>query len=1005
MGSLSLCIAIVLPCSAVIAGESRPWSYADWKPGGERTTLDGITFDSTIHCGGGHNFVKVAENHYRFRARIDHARYAWRFYFKIEGPEAAGRVITLEVADFDHAGRTPWHEGATVYSTDDENWLSLPTENIKIVPWTPTGHAALDKKYGDRSHIPYGVQYRLKLSAPVTSFAVPTPYTLGRRDRLLERLAEAHPDRIQVSTIGQSYHSKTHGFPLRMARITAPGDASQRDVLFVIAGEHCSETAGIYACEGWMEEVLAHPDWLKQYVFYFVPVVNVDGVYYGASYYGMAAELADGIGENISTNWSSRTLPEVKTLWPLLAELRPVFFASLHNGRHRRTLEAYGPAGPGTDAMLAAWRRELGFEFEQVRTHGAGDRAWSVLHQAGITRLAYTMETLLLCRQKGFDTFQASYIETGRQLARGTIAGLRSLGPAAKKPDVTTLKAEPAKKKTSTKKPTPTPTDRLQFDADDFTAQRPWFYHGLGFDKFQEHDVYSFEVNSLDLSPGDYTVTLVPKGRRGKLAVSFDGQKFDELPVADGRARLAGVSIRNRMLSFYVKADDVPAGGPLESVWVHPPKITFDEAQRSAQPFKRYRRDIRLRDREVLRKENWDEFYGVLNRKGFGKKQLREMFDDVVAWCKRRQVLDPQNIHYGAIYSEEDKYDFRDAAAAAVCFTYAWRDTGDEDYLRRARLARDYCYKGQYMADEKNMAQFGGFCHMVHGAWGPGVQRLGGNLGGTVGVETAIIVNLLVKLIELGLEPSPDDVKHLRAAAQWKINNEFSPGSFRHHEGVSHDCQNSNALGAEAIVRAYYALEKLGDKPPKSWLEAAERGMAHWVEGQEAIGCWPYVFAKIGRGQAFAEHNLPDQGMGTYHFLVACDTPAFRGFPGTENAMRRAARWWLCMSRLDRSGPIPTINLDDREARGTLKFSKFTWCRFMAAASLMRIAEMTGEKQPWQQLAMRYMEHVHLKLRNRTDPDKAPFKRATTDDMTLCSWIQAVEWAGVLLREMEQRLP
>lgn len=549
------------------------------------------------------------------------------------------------------------------------------------------------------------------------------------------------------------------------------------------------------------------------------------------------------------------------------------------------------------------------------------------------------------------------------------------------------------------------PADTLHFEADDFTAQLPWFYHGLGFDKAQKHNIYSFEVNGLDLKPGDYTVTLAPKSPCSKLAVSFDGRTFDEIPVEEGHAELRAVSIRNRMLSIYVRANDAHDNGLLESVWVHPSQVAFAEAKKSATPFRGYRRDTRVADREILKKENWDEFYGVLNRKGFGKKQLRAMFNDIVDWSKRRQVLDPKDIHYGAIYSEEDKYDFRDAAAAAVCFTHAWRDTGNDDYRNRAMLARNYCYKGQHMADPSNKAQFGGFCHMVHGAWGPGMQRLGGKLGDTVGVETAIIVNLLAKTIELGLEPSPKDIQHLRAAALWKVNNEFSPGVFRHHEGASHDCQNSNALGAEAIVRAYYALEKFGEKPPNDWLEAARRGMAHVVEGQEAIGCWPYVFAKIGRGQAFSEQSMPDQGMGTYHFLVACDTPAFRGFPGSEDVMRRAARWWLSMSRLDRSGPFPTINLDDREARGSLKFSKFTWCRFMAAASLLRIAEQTGEKHPWQQLALRYMEHVDTKLRNQTDLEKAPFKRATTDDMTLCSWIQAAEWAGVLLREMEEQLP
>ena len=988
-----------------VAADSRPWSYDDWKPAGERTALDGITFDSTIHCGNGHNFVKLGEDHYRFRARVAQRLYAWRFYFKITCPEAVGRTITVEVADFNHGGRELWQESANVYSFDDETWLPMSAEDMKIVPWTPTGRQDVDRKFGDPGHVPYGVQFRVKLTAPEIWLAGPTPYTLQRRDKLLERLAAEFSPMVEVSTIGHSYHSREHGFPIRMARITAPGDSAKRENVFIISGEHCAETAGIYASEGWIEEVLKHPEWLGRYVFYFVPIVNVDGMYHGATYYNMGKVLGVGRGENISPNWPKPTEPEVKAIWPLLVNLRPVFFASLHNGRHRRTMEMFGPAGPGTDELLRQWRGQLGFEVEGCRSPADSTRCWGVLDQRGICRLAYTIEVLLLCRQEGFDTFGASYMETGRQLARGTMAALTGLDADAKRPREATPKAKLPKKAEPKKEPRPKKARILRFDAQDFTAQLPWFYHGLPFDSFQKHDIHNFEVNALELPPGDYTVALIPKGRREKLAVGFDGHAFNEIPVTDGRVELSGVGIRNRMLRFYVKAGSSANEGPLDSVYVYPSDIDHATAKQSAQPFKTYRRETRVGDREILAKENWSKFHTVLNRGGFGKQQLRAMFDDIVDWCKRRQVLDPADIHYGAIYSEEDKYDFRDAAAAAVCFTYAWRDSGDEDYRRRAILARDYCYQGQYMDDPSNKARFGGFCHMVHGAWGPGVQRLGGDLGGAVGVETGIIANLLVKLIELGLEPSPEDAGHLRAAAVWMINNESAPGSFRHHEGTSHDCQNSNALGAETIVRAYYALKKLGEEPPRQWLEAARRGMAHVVEGQEAIGCWPYVFAKIGRGQAFSEQDIPDQGMGTYHFLVALETPAFGDLPGSKEALRRAARWWLSTSRLDTDGPLPTIDLDDREARGTLKFSRFTWCRFMAAASLMRIAELTGEKDPWQQLAMRYMEHVDTKLRNRTDPEKAPFKRATIDDMTLCSWIQAAEWSGVLLREMEERLP
>jgi len=986
---LGVAAAAATLTSASAPAVSQSWSYEDWKPGGQRTTIDGITFDSTIHCGNGHDFVKLGKDHYRFRARIDHAPYAWRFCFKMECPQAVGRTITLEVADFNHAGRTPFHESATAWSTNGEDWFSLSVESMTIVPWTPTGEAAVDEKYGDASHVPYGVQYRLKLAGETIWLASPTPYTLKRRDQLLERLLKTHPHSVRVTTIGHSRHSRTHGYPLRMARITAPGEASKRKTVFVIAGEHCSETAGIYACEGWMEEVLAHPDWLEDFVFCFVPIVNVDGAYYGATYYNMSASLADGIGENISPNWPQRTLPEVKAIWPLLVQTRPVFFASIHNGRHRRTMEIFAPAGSASEALLAAWRREVGFEIEGVRSHGASTRAWGVLRRAGITERACIIETLLLCRQKGFDSFQQSYIQTGRQLARGTIAALRELKSQSKTPKSGDLKRDGI----------------LRIAGDDFTAQLPWFYHGLPLDEPKDHDIYSFEVNGLPLPPGDYSVTLVPKRPVGELAVGFDGRTFRSLPVRKGRAELRKVGIRNRMLSLYVKAEVGRKQSPLEHVLVHPPAVSAEKAELLATRFNRYRRKIASAEREILQKDKWNEFHTLLNRKGFGKKQLREMFDAILGWCERRQVLDPGDIHYGAVYSEEDKYDFRDAAAAAVCFTYAWRASGKRQYRRRALAARDYVYKGQHIADPANKAQYGGFCHMIHGKWGPGMQRLGGPLTNVSGVETCINVNLLVKTFELGLKPSPKDIKRLSAAAGWVANSEFAPGVFRHHEGATHDCQNSNALGAEALTRAYHALEQYGEQPPAAWLEAARRGLAHFIEGQEAIGCWPYVFATIGRGQAFREHSIPDQGMGTYHFLVACRSPPFRELPGAQDAMKRAARWWLSMSRIDRGGPMPTIDLDDRLARGTLKFSKFTWCRFMAAACLMRIAENTEEKEPWRQLAMRYMEHVYTKRWNISDPDKAPVCRASPGEMTLCSWIQAAEWAAVLLGEMEERLP
>ncbi len=546
--------------------------------------------------------------------------------------------------------------------------------------------------------------------------------------------------------------------------------------------------------------------------------------------------------------------------------------------------------------------------------------------------------------------------------------------------------------------------DCLRIAGADFSAQLPWFYHGVALEKYQEHSIWSFEVNGLELSAGKYTVAIVPKGEPSELAVSWDGRTFEQRQVREGRVELTDIGRDSRMLSFYTKATGGERSNPVECVLVYPAGRSFAEAKEAAKAYRPYERKIRLDEREILQKEHWDEFSAVLQRGKFGKKQLREMFEEILRWCMRRQVLDANDPHYGAIYSEEDKYDFRDAAAAAVCFMRAWRDTGDEEYRRRALLARAYVYKGQHRENRANTEQYGGFCQMVGGKWGE-FRRLKGPLPNVTGVETAIVANLLVKTYELGLAPSQEDMDYLNAAATWVLNSEFHPGVFHHHQGSTTDCQNSNILGAMALARAHQALEKLGRKPPESWLEASRRGFAHYVEGQEAIGCWPYLFATIGRGQAFREQNLPDQGMGMYHFLVACDTPTFRDQPAAREAMKRAARWWLAMSRIDREPPYATIDLDSRAVRPGLRFSTFTWCRFMAAASLLRIAQNTDEKEPWRALALAYMEHVRTKLWNTSDPNKAPVQRAAKEPMTLYSWIQAVEWEGALVREMEDCLP
>ncbi len=254
----------------------------------------------------------------------------------------------------------------------------------------------------------------------------------------------------------------------------------------------------------------------------------------------------------------------------------------------------------------------------------------------------------------------------------------------------------------------------LKFRADDFTAKLPWFYHGMHLRTQRDHDVLSFEVNGLKLPAGRYDVALVLADPLADLHVSFEGLMFEPISPKGGIATLRAVDLSRRMLSFFFMGE---GDQPLAEVLILPQGADPFEALATAPVFDEYVRDIKADEREVLTR--WDEFYSLVGSERFGADDLMGMFSALLDWCERRQALDEADPHYGAVYSEEDKYDFRDAAAAAVTFTYAWRDSGEESWLERARIARKYVHLGQHTEGERR----GGWAHMVSGKWGGDLQQ------------------------------------------------------------------------------------------------------------------------------------------------------------------------------------------------------------------------------------------------------------------------------------------
>ncbi len=543
----------------------------------------------------------------------------------------------------------------------------------------------------------------------------------------------------------------------------------------------------------------------------------------------------------------------------------------------------------------------------------------------------------------------------------------------------------------------------IRIDADKVAARLPWFYHGLPFDPPHKHGIWSVEINGLAPDIDRRTLTLGLREPRERIEISRDGLHFYEAVAHGTLVPLAPVVLSCRRLTFYVRADSPDQPCPVADIYLHPANVKPVDIPRVGEWEDCYVRDIGDQHSEPLR--SWDEFWPLLHIGGFYEDDLREMYRGLAAWCERRQVVDESDPHFGAVYSEEDKYDFRDAAAAAVVFAREYRRTRDAQYLHRAQIAREYTYRGQHTEGERR----GGWAHMVSGRWGGDHQvdftRITQPLPPVDGVDTAIIINLLCTAIETGLVADEQDLRHIEQGADWVLRSELAPGVFAHHEGARHDCQNSNVLASMALARAHNCLAAQGMEPPETWLEAAWRGFRHWLEGQEAIGVWPYQFATIGRGQRFGEQNVPDHGMGLYHFLVAAEALDALDRSTVQCALRRAARWYLCTCRIDRDDPMPTIDLEyDREGQGLL-FSSFTWCRFMAAASLMRIAAVTDEEDPWRPLALSLMKHVRLKLWDDSDPEHAPVVASSRQDIRLHSWIAAAEWEAVLLLDMLGHLP
>ncbi|OQA79763.1 MAG: hypothetical protein BWY31_04174 [Lentisphaerae bacterium ADurb.Bin242] len=528
----------------------------------------------------------------------------------------------------------------------------------------------------------------------------------------------------------------------------------------------------------------------------------------------------------------------------------------------------------------------------------------------------------------------------------------------------------------------------LHFDPAHFTIELPFPYtHG--------RRIFNFEAVTLPCPDGKYPLHLRFHRDCGPLALSFDHMGF--IPLAAPEASLE-TRITEGMLGFDFEAPEwTGASFPLESVALQ----TSGQAGNDAF-FEKYIRRTGIEKCNLF--EDWAGTRRRILDASFEPVLLEQMRDAIVDFSASHQVLDPENPHFGAIYSpEEDKYCFRDAIFAACCFMRRYLRTQNETWRNRARLARDYSFRGQYRTGGSAKDGCWAAMGIIDDSAGKRFRRITDPWAQASGVDSALICIYSDRLRRMGLDFSPEQIAQMEQAVCWLMRNKVSPGWFAHHEGAAYHCANMNFLGSSMVFAVERMLQESGGRSlPDSILQTARDAFSRVMETQQAIGVFPYRTDLFERGGAYDQQNLPDMGMGLQAAVFLLANPCFPlAFHDVRESLRRAALWYLLTSRFE-NGLLQADYRMDREFFEGLAFGNFTWCRIMMLFVISSVCETTGDTAFWHGFLRSHLRTIKETLWNGTDPTRSPLLPAI-GPVKLVSWIRQNEWAALVFDDLAIR--
>ncbi len=294
-----------------------------------------IIFNSSFESGNLINVTYISGNifgdrHYKATINYSVADFSdkhWWYFFSIEN--ATEKTITIEIEnlsaeDFNEKRWTSRHPVYSYNSSNPENWTRLSYGNFSSGNNQTKNFSITISPSQDRVWL-----------APIP------PYTISMRNNLFAFYSSS--SYLNVTSLGIT----PLGQNLTIAEITDLRFSDENKYkIYVIAQQHSFESVGSYQAEGIIEFLLSENETAqalrRSYIFRIIPIVNVEGVYYGISRY---TPFRNNTQYDLNRVWSysiisNSSVPEINLTFEDTQNFMPDAFLDLHGDSENNT-DAY----------------------------------------------------------------------------------------------------------------------------------------------------------------------------------------------------------------------------------------------------------------------------------------------------------------------------------------------------------------------------------------------------------------------------------------------------------------------------------------------------------------------------------------------------------------------------------------------------------------------------------------------------------------------------------------